>query len=113
MFSLLRPKPGRRGSGRRVEQEVQLEGPEPEPSPRPASGGAGRRYAERRHATADFTEADDDDDDDSNEAGLGQYGNEYAIDDEDGPGPQPAVLPLFSASYLGMVIRPVSIPVAP
>ena len=68
-------------------------------STRPASR---LRVPEPRHATADFTEADDDDDeDDSNDGIYDQYGDEFAIEDEDGPGHSGPVLPLFSASYLG------------
>ncbi|KAM0283095.1 hypothetical protein ACHAQH_002698 [Verticillium albo-atrum] len=61
----------------------------------------------RRHATADFTEADDDDED-SNEDIAEQYieGDEDheeeddVVDDEDGMRRSLPVLPLFSASYL-------------
>lgn len=71
------------------------------PSPGPA---ARRDYADHRHATADFTELDDDDDDDSVGLGAGRYGDDEAIDDEDGPRGSAPVLPLFSASYLGIYL---------
>lgn len=59
-------------------------------------------YAGHRYATADFTELDDDDDE-SIGLGPGRYGDEEAIDDdEDGARASGPVLPLFSASYLGM-----------
>ncbi|CAM1511388.1 Fc.00g089010.m01.CDS01 [Cosmosporella sp. VM-42] len=95
MFSsLLRPRHGpRRVDGRR------------DPSASPSPGPARREYDVRRHATADFTEADDDGDD-SNEEGEHQYENrrneeEEEEGDEDGrPRTALPVLPLFSASHL-------------
>ncbi|EFX03334.1 integral membrane channel protein [Grosmannia clavigera kw1407] len=70
-------------------------------SPGPATS---RPYAQLRHATADFTEADDDEDDDSNEdGGIGngsQSGGDQPPEDEDGDRRSSQVLPLFSASHL-------------
>ncbi|KAK2606087.1 hypothetical protein QQS21_003482 [Conoideocrella luteorostrata] len=75
-----------------------------------------RRFTERTHATADFTEADDDDDDDSNEedlvrfdgdAGEGQDDEEDGEEDDGDNGADEdnrhrvlPVLPLFSATHL-------------
>lgn len=64
----------------------------------PSPGPAHRTYAQTRHATADFTEADDDDDASNDGDGFGTYQTEPA--DEDGTRRLP-ILPLFSASYLG------------
>ncbi|KLU86269.1 hypothetical protein MAPG_05285 [Magnaporthiopsis poae ATCC 64411] len=97
---LLRPFVG----ARRSQEEERTERP---PSPGPASP----EYARRRHATADFTEADDDDDDDddSNDEGTPraydrrQDGRGHEDDrDEDGSHPHSGrnLLPLFSASQL-------------
>lgn len=72
----------------------------------PSSGPAFPKPGIRRHATADFTEADDDDDEDSQEEQIDQYGDEdgdgEAVDDEDNIRRSLPVLPLFSATYLGM-----------
>ncbi|EEY14756.1 conserved hypothetical protein [Verticillium alfalfae VaMs.102] len=73
----------------------------------PSAGPAFRKPPLRRHATADFTEADDDDED-SNDGMGDQYvdGDEEQddednrLDDEDGVRRSLPVLPLFSASYL-------------
>lgn len=101
MFSsLLRPK----HRNRRVD-------PDRMPiSPSPSAGPAFQKRFPRRHATADFTEADDDDEDTQNEALNRQYEDEEEEEEEDGGEdvrdetntrrPLP-VLPLFSASYLG------------
>jgi hypothetical protein len=87
-------------SGRRVHVQ---EDPEvlDSPSPGPAHQHHAP-YAARRHATADFTEADDDDDD-SNEDGIGRYqlGGDGEDDEDGGPGRRLPILPLFSAAYLG------------
>ena len=100
MFSsLLRPK--QQQSTRRVHVQEDAEARD-SPSPGPA-GQHHLQYAARRHATADFTEADDDDDD-SNEGGIGRYqlGGDDADEDEDGgAGRRLPILPLFSAAYLG------------
>lgn len=89
------------------------------PSPGPASQG----YASRRHATADFTEADDDGDDSNDEVERfdneeveevdggeeeeeEQDEHEEADEDqgEDGRRTALPVLPLFSASHLGTLL---------
>ena len=71
-----------------------------EPTRRPASV---RSYAQHRHATADFTEADDDDDE-SDDARQ-PHGNATirGNEDEDGLNQAIGVLPLFSAGHLGML----------
>ena len=84
------PPPRRAHDGR-------LGSPEASPSPGPAN----RAYAQRRHATADFTEADDDDDISQDGDGGDPFQTEPV--DEDGPNRLP-ILPLFSASYLGKVM---------
>ena len=68
-----------------------------------------RQFTNRSHATADFTEADDDDeDDDFNEEGMSRLDNdadnqnEDPLDDEDDEERPLPVLPLFSASHLGI-----------
>ena len=70
----------------------------------PSTGPAFSKPVLRRHATADFTEADDDDED-SQEQVIAQYGDEDgdgpAVDDEDNIRTSLPVLPLFSATYLG------------
>ena len=100
MFSSLLRRP--RNGPRRVDRRH-------DSSASPSPGPAHREYEARRHATADFTEADDDGDD-SNEEGANQYENQrnQAPEEEEEGGedgrPRTAlpVLPLFSASHLGM-----------
>jgi len=67
----------------------------------PSSGPSFPKPGIRRHATADFTEADDDDED-SREEAVDRYGDEEAVDDEDNLRRSLPVLPLFSSTYLGM-----------
>lgn len=94
--------------------------PDPKPEPSRSSGPARQEgYFTPRHATADFTEADDDDDDDSNEEGRPRYqegagiagsGNDDDDDDDDNEDGLPqsgTVLPLYSSTRLGMLIKPV------
>lgn len=71
----------------------------------PTSGPAYQKPPFRRHATADFTEADDDDEESQEEEGLNMF-REHGdmVDDEDNMRRSLPVLPLFSASYLGMFI---------
>lgn len=79
----------------------------------PSPGPANREYAQRRHATADFTEADDDDDDSNEDGGPAIYdrGDEVGgEDDEDGQHHSGSVLPLFSSGHLGMIILPQASP---
>ena len=108
MFSsLLRPRAGSRRVNRRPESTNGSRSPIRNPE-----------YTLRRHATADFTEADDDDADDSNEEGgpVPRSLHDRDVDDEadedddgdgDGIGDEDnrrgglPVLPLFSASHLG------------
>ncbi|KAK5660345.1 hypothetical protein OQA88_12886 [Cercophora sp. LCS_1] len=62
-------------------------------------------YAQHRHATADFTEADDDDEEVSND-GRRQapyYGDGQAEQDEDGLAQSVGVLPLFAAGHLDLL----------
>lgn len=69
-----------------------------------------RQFTNRTHATADFTEADDDDEDDEDfiEEGMSRLDNdadnqdEDPLDDEDDEERPLPVLPLFSASHLGI-----------
>lgn len=77
----------------------------------PSSRQIRRHFTGRTHATADFTEADDDDeDDDFNDEGVSRFDNDaddaddHDIEDEDANGSPRAlpVLPLFSATHLGM-----------
>ncbi|KAJ8122405.1 hypothetical protein ONZ43_g1392 [Nemania bipapillata] len=103
LSSLLRPKP----TVRRVDSHLLSSHPET-PSPGPAN----REYLERRHATADFTEGDDDDEEEEEqEEEEHDNGNEF---DPNHPSirfadqgntfrrnPNP-VIPLFSASHLGL-----------
>ncbi len=79
------------------------------------SPGTRHEYAQHRHATADFTEADDDDDDDDDDSndeeqrqgnGRDGDGDEGEGDDEDGVQRSTTVLPLFSASHLGIHLVP-------
>ncbi|KAH7375082.1 hypothetical protein B0T11DRAFT_5965 [Plectosphaerella cucumerina] len=67
----------------------------------PTSGPAYQKPPFRRHATADFTEADDDDEESQEEEGLNMF-REHGdmVDDEDNMRRSLPVLPLFSASYL-------------
>lgn len=73
----------------------------------PSPGPATRRYTARRRATADFTEADDDQDSDNaplrplDEDGNTARDDAAADADEDGARALP-VLPLFSATHLGL-----------
>ena len=116
MFSSLirRPKPG----SRRVFVRESNFSPSPGPSTR-------RRDSVRRHATADFTEAEDDEDEESNDGRARQYNDQADEEDDDGegdgdvvdddaePGDRRArlpVLPLFSSSHLGSIIVPRLIP---
>jgi hypothetical protein len=71
----------------------------------PTSGPAYQKPPFRRHATADFTEADDDDEESQEEEGLNMF-REHGdmVDDEDNMRRSLPVLPLFSASYLGMLM---------
>ena len=63
-------------------------------------------YRRHLHATADFTEADDDDDE-SNNGEQSRYPlGGRAEEDEDGLAQSTGLLPLFSASHLGMNILP-------
>lgn len=108
MFSsTLRPGAGSRRVNRRPDSTGSL-------SPHPTR----REYTLRRHATADFTEADDDEPDDSHEEGPPpRFPNDRHVDDEgdddddendnnneaideDGRHGALPVLPLFSASHL-------------
>jgi len=63
-----------------------------------------RDYAQHRHATADFTEADDDDDE-SHEGGQSRYHHDgnRTQEDEDGLNQSIGVLPFFSAGHLGTI----------
>lgn len=110
LSSLLRPR--KRGSNqRRVDSQWFHSNPSPS-SPGPANRG----YHEHRHATADFTEAEDEEDEDEND----DHGDEdQPNEDEDrsflfprisrlrsdgnGQAIPPGLLPLFSASHLGML----------
>jgi hypothetical protein len=87
LSSLLRPKKARR----RVEEHSPFSSP----------------YAERRHATADFTEDDGEDenteDEDDQEEDEGD--DEEAIEEEDGDEDTP-LLPIFSAAHLGISSQP-------
>lgn len=113
MFSsTLRPGAGSRRVNRRPDSTGSL-------SPHPTR----REYTLRRHATADFTEADDDEPDDSHEEGPPpRFPNDRHVDDEgdddddendnnneaideDGRHGALPVLPLFSASHLGALPR--------
>ena len=82
----------------KIRVEEQRSSPRASMSPGMGAGPAGRRYSDRRYATADFTELDDDDE---SIEGIGRYGEEEAIDDEDGPRQSAPMLPLFSASFMG------------
>jgi hypothetical protein len=84
LSSLLRPKKARR----RVEEHAQFSSP----------------YAERRHATADFTEDDGEDEntEDEDDQEEGEEGDgEEVIEEEDGDEDTP-LLPIFSAAHLGI-----------
>ncbi|KAI5463277.1 hypothetical protein BGZ63DRAFT_353708 [Mariannaea sp. PMI_226] len=107
MFStLLHPRAGPRRAQRRPESTGSLS---------PRRERLEHQHTLRRHATADFTEADDDDVDDSNEEGgpVPRSLHEHDVDDqededdggdeirdEDHRHAQLPVLPLFSASHL-------------
>ncbi len=108
LSSLLRPRKTR--AVRRVD-DSHLFHPNPQ-SPPP--GPVNSDYHEYRHATADFTEADDDDDDDEDHD---EDGDRQDVDgdqsflfprtsrfrrDENGQAVPSGLLPLFSASHLGM-----------
>ena len=103
--SLLRPFQGRRQIGNRA--VVRDDDPVDSPGRTPR-----QEYGQHRYATADFTEADDDDDDEeesnderpneNEERRPGDNGPE-GPEDEDGQQHSLAVLPLFSASHLGML----------
>jgi hypothetical protein len=85
LSSLLRPKKARP----RVEEHSPYSSP----------------YAERQHATADFTEDDGEDEitedeDDEDEAGEENANDGEDIDEEDGEEDTP-LLPIFSAAHLG------------
>lgn len=93
-------------------------GMQPTYSPSPPPRRPSRQFPARVHATADFTEADEDEDEDedddfgqglNNGNGADQDTNDddEAVDDirdaeQHGPGGLP-VLPLFSASHLGIL----------
>lgn len=87
LSSLLRPKKNRRQS----EEDTLFSPP----------------YAERRHATADFTETDgedemtDEEDGDHGEEGDDEEEEEEEIDEEDGEEDTP-LLPIFSSAHLGI-----------
>jgi len=66
----------------------------------PSPGPSSPEQVRLRYATADFTEADDDDDDNSDDGGVPF--RHRSRDDEDGHREPSAVLPLFSATHLGM-----------
>lgn len=78
----------------------------------PSTRHVRRQFTNRTHATADFTEADDDDeeedDDDFNEEGMSRLDHdsdnqdEDPLDDEEDEERPLPVLPLFSASHLGI-----------
>lgn len=93
LSSLLRPKKVRR----RVEEHSPFSSP----------------YAERRHATADFTEDDgedentEDEDEQEEEEEDNLEEEQEAIEEEDGDEDTP-LLPLFSAAHLGMSSHPPS-----
>ena len=80
LSSLLRPKKARR----RVEHS-------PFSSP----------YAERRHATADFTEDDGEDENTEDEEDQDEEEDDDEIEEEDGDEDTP-LLPIFSAAHLGI-----------
>lgn len=103
LSSLLRPKP----AVRRVDSHLLGSHPET-PSPGPAN----REYLERRHATADFTENDDDDDEEEGDGPEEEHDNGNEFDPnhpsirfaDQGPFRRNhnPVIPLFSASHLGL-----------
>jgi hypothetical protein len=91
MFSsLLRPRPARPIDPRDIRHNS--------PPPGPANFHTSRP----RHATADFTEADDDDDDESTPRLDHFDDNAAGVEGDHTRRPLP-VLPLFSASHLGML----------
>jgi hypothetical protein len=61
-----------------------------------------REYAQHRHATADFTEAEEDDDDTNDERRHTYPGQQHGDGYEDGHLNTSNVLPLFSPSHLGI-----------
>jgi hypothetical protein len=90
LSSLLRPKKTRR----RVEEHSPFSSP----------------YAERRHATADFTEDDGEDEntedeEDQDEEEGDDDDDDEAIEEEDGDEDTP-LLPIFSAAHLGLFSHP-------
>ncbi|KAI9171224.1 Calcium channel YVC1 [Paramyrothecium foliicola] len=104
MFSSLmrRPKPGSRRALLRQDSFSASPGP-----------STRRRDSIRRHATADFTEADDDDEDDESNDPRGRRFDDQAVQEEDAdedvdeddldhanPTARLPVLPLFSSSHL-------------
>lgn len=101
MFSsLLRPK---LAAARRIDSHLFDSNP-PTPSPGPAN----RRNVEERHATADFTEGEDDEEDDEDNGhhfDLNHDPNHPSIrfaDQGDFRRNSNPVIPLFSASHLGL-----------
>lgn len=110
MFSSLlrRPKNG----SRRVDIRDASLSPSSRPPPR-------LQFAGRKHATADFTEADDDEEDESNDERTNRFGPEEGEDapddgpeveaDEDGGQKALPVLPLFSATHLGNIRYPLGL----
>jgi hypothetical protein len=88
LSSLLRPKKARR----RVVEHSPFSSP----------------YAERRHATADFTEDDGEDEnteDEEDEQDEEEGDDEDVIEEEDGEEDTP-LLPIFSAAHLGKLSSP-------
>lgn len=67
-----------------------------------------QEYAQHRHATADFTEAEDDDDDTNDEERHTYSGQQHGLGYEDRRLHSSDVLPLFSLSHLG--IAPTTFP---
>jgi len=88
LSSLLRPKRNRR----RVEEHSPYSSP----------------YAERRHATADFTEDDGEDELTEEEEQSGGDDGE-AVEEEDGEESDTPLLPIFSAAHLGQSLVPPSV----
>jgi hypothetical protein len=100
LSSLLRP--GRNMASRRVDSHLFSSSNPNTPSPHQADRV---EYGDRRHATADFTEAEDEDDEEEEE-GLDDEPSYFARmprppRDPIGRGNSSQVLPLFSASHLG------------
>lgn len=84
----------------------------PDP-PSPSPGPANRDYHEHRHATADFTEAEDEDEDHDEDGARHEDDDDRPFlfprasrfrSDETGREVPSGLLPLFSASHLGMTV---------